>query len=107
MLGWFLLLNNSNPPQLDTQPLLPEFPTPLGHHRATGWAPCVIQQLLTSYPPYTQECAHVDATSSVCYTLSLPTFVHKSLPYICTSTPSLQTGSSVPFSRFRMYALSF
>ena len=28
---------------------LPPHPIPLGHHRAPGWAPCVIQQLPTSY----------------------------------------------------------
>ena len=30
-------------------PLLPPHVTPLGHHRAPGWAPCVVEQLPTSY----------------------------------------------------------
>ena len=29
-------------------------PIPLGHPRAPDWAPCAAQQLLTSYPSYTQ-----------------------------------------------------
>ena len=39
--------------------------TPVGYHRAPGWAPCVIQQLLTSY-------SYVDATFSIHPPLSLP-----------------------------------
>ena len=39
-------------------------PTPLDHHRAPGWAPCVIQQLPTSYLFYTWWCIHVYATFS-------------------------------------------
>ena len=30
-------------------------PTPLVHHRAPDWAPCVTQQLLTSYSSYTRH----------------------------------------------------
>ena len=32
---------------------LPPHPTPLGPHRALGWAPCVIQKIPTSYLFYT------------------------------------------------------
>ena len=34
-----------SPPSCTSPPSLPLHPTPLGCHRALGWAPCVIQQL--------------------------------------------------------------
>ena len=45
-----------SPPSWTT--LLPTFPTstPLGHHRALSWTPCVIQQLPSSYLFYTWSC---------------------------------------------------
>ena len=39
--------------------------TILGHHRAPGWAPCVIQHLLTSSLFYTWQCIYVHATVSL------------------------------------------
>ena len=54
MLCWFLPYNQANQPQLYIQPfpLEPPFPpskpTPPGHHSSLNWAPCAIQQLLTS-----------------------------------------------------------
>ena len=40
-----------SPPSLLSLPL--PHSTPLGHHRAApGWAPCVIEQLPTSFPFY-------------------------------------------------------
>ena len=39
-------------PSLLSLPPLPH-PTPLGHHRVPGWAPCIILQLLTSDLFYT------------------------------------------------------
>ena len=47
-------------------------PIPLSHHRVPGWAPCVIQQLLTSYLFHTWQCTYVDDTFSICPTLSSP-----------------------------------
>ena len=46
-------------------------PTPLGHHRAPIWAPCVIQQLPTSCL-FTHDSAYVNATLPVCLTLPFP-----------------------------------
>ena len=37
-------------------------PTPPGHHRAQSWAPCAIQQLLTSHLLYTRQCVSVNPT---------------------------------------------
>ena len=34
-----------------------------------------------------------------------PHRVHISVPCVCISTPALQIGSSVPFSRFHIYVL--
>ena len=69
-------------------------PTPVGHHRAPCWAPCVIQQLLTSY-------SYVDATFSIHATLSLSLslshHVYKFILYICISIPSLQIGFLILF----------
>ena len=42
----------------------------LGHHRALGWAPCVIRQLPTSYLFYTWSCIYVCATLSIHPTLA-------------------------------------
>ena len=42
-------------------PSRPIHPTPLGHHRALSWAPCVIEQLPTSYLFYTRYCIYARA----------------------------------------------
>ena len=60
-------------------------PTSLGHHRAMGWAPCVIQQLLTSSLFYTWWCIYVNASLSLCPTPSFSRCVHKSILNICIS----------------------
>ena len=44
---------------------LPPCPTPLSCHKALGWAPCIIQQIPTSYLFYIWKCLHVNATLSV------------------------------------------
>ena len=43
MLGYFLLYLNMNQLYIHIFPflILHRHPTPLGHHRAPGWAPCV------------------------------------------------------------------
>ena len=46
-----------------------------GCHRAPGWAPCVMQQLLTSYLFYAWQCIYVDFTFSIPPTLSFPQHV--------------------------------
>ena len=53
-------------------------PIPLGHHRALSWAPCAIQQLLTSYP-FTHGSVYIHQ----CYSANLshpplPVCVHMS-----------------------------
>ena len=45
-------------------PLLPH-PTPLGHHRAPGNTPCVMQQLPTSYLFHSGYCIYAEATLSI------------------------------------------
>ena len=69
-------------------------PTPLGHHREPGWAPCVIKQLPTIY--FTHDNC-INATLSVHPTLSFPYCAHKSILYISVLIPALHIGSSVPF----------
>ena len=68
--------------------LLSPNPTPLGHHRASGWAPCVIQQLLTIY------ILHTIVYICWCYFLHsyhslLPPLCPQGCFYICISIPSL------------------
>ena len=48
---WFSYMHTYIPSPLSLHP--PPHPTPLGHHRALSWIPCVIQQLPTSYLFYT------------------------------------------------------
>ena len=71
MLCWFLPYNNVNQPQVCICPLpfeLPSHPqtqpTPVGCHRALGWAPCALQQLPTSYLFHIQQCICFSATLS-------------------------------------------
>ena len=44
-----------------------------------------------------EGCLYVNATLSICPTLSFPPGVHKSILYLCTSTPALKIGSAAPF----------
>ena len=62
----------------------PSCPTPLGCHRAHGWVPCVIWQLPTSCLFYLWWRINIclNATLSVCSTLSFPCCVHKSILYV-------------------------
>ena len=46
---------------------------------------------------YTQWCVPVDATLSICSTLSFPHCVRKAVLCVCLSVPALQIVSSVPF----------
>jgi hypothetical protein len=57
-------------------------PSPRGHHRASGWASCVIQQPLTSYPFYTWYCINVDTTSPFVPRSPSP-LCSQSILYIC------------------------
>ena len=51
-------------------------PSPLSHpsklSQTPSWAPCVLQQLPTSYPFYTRYCIYVNATVAIQPTLSFP-----------------------------------
>ena len=68
--------------------------TPLGHHRALSWAPCVIWQLPTSFLFYIQLCLYVNATLSICPTLPFPS---ASCPQVGSLRLSLH---SCPENRF-------
>ena len=61
-------------------------PTPLGHHRAPGWASSVTQQLPTNHLFYTWQC--------VCVNTGLST--HPTLPSPTASTGHSQRSSPVP-----------
>ena len=60
-------------------PESPSHPTPLGHHRATSWAPCAIQHLPTSY-----TFTHSSMYMSVLLSQFIPP--SPSFPYMCAST---------------------
>ena len=66
---------------------------------------------LISYPFYTDHCIHVNPNRPIHHTTTTtplpvsPLGVHTFVLYICISISALQTGSSVPFSRFHIYAL--
>ena len=78
---------------LSLPPAQPPHPTHLGHHRVLNWAPCVLEQLPTSYLVYMWSCICVNATLSNCPNLSFPHSVHKLIFYTCVSIPGLQIGS--------------
>ena len=55
----------------------PHLPAP-SHHRAAGWAPCAVRQLLSGSLFHTR-CIYINATFSIPLPLSFPHCVHKSL----------------------------
>ena len=59
----------------------------------------------TSYLFYTRSCIYVSATFLTRPTLSFPCCIHMSILCVCVSILALQISSSVPFSRFHIYAL--
>ena len=84
---------------LPSLPSLPSLhPTPLGHHRTPGWAPSLIEQLPNNYLFYISQCIHVNATFSVCPTLTFPHCVHKFV---------VQQVHQYHFSRFHIYVLTY
>ena len=84
-------------PSLLGLPTAHPHPTLPGHHRAPSWASCDVQRLPTSCLFYTWQHIYVNATLSICPTLSFPCCVHKSILYIFISIPALKIGSSVSF----------
>ena len=72
-------------------------PTPPGGHRASGWAPCAIQQLPIGSLFYTWSYIYANATLSIYPTLYFPLYVHKPVLYVWVSFVALQIGSPVPF----------
>ena len=52
--------------------------TPLGHYRAPSWAPCAVQQLVTSYLFHTWSYINVSATLPIHSTLTFGPCVHMS-----------------------------
>ena len=84
---FFFFLNKYVPSLLNLPPT--SYPIPaLGCHRAPGWAPCVMQQLLISYLVYTWWFVYFNATLSICPILSCPCCVHRSVLYVCVSISS-------------------
>ena len=61
--------HNYNYTSLSLASLPSPHPIPPGHHTAPDWVPCAAQQLLTSYPSYTDRLLCVDATFCICPTL--------------------------------------
>ena len=76
-----------------TYPL--ETPTPLGHYRAPGWAPCVIQQLPISY--FTHGHVYMSMSLSQFIPSSCSRTMATSPFSMSVSSPALEIGSSVPF----------
>ena len=74
---------------------LPPRPTPLGCHRALGWALCVTQRLHTGCLFYIRwhrfQCYPLNSSRPL-----LPPLCHKCVLYVCVSIAVLQTGSSGP-----------
>ena len=60
---------------------LPPHPTPLGYHRAPGWASWVIPQILTDYLFHIQYCVCFHASLSNRPTVSFPHCVHRSVSF--------------------------
>ena len=86
------------PSLLSLPPIPPSHPTPLGCPRALGWAPCIIQQLLTGYLFYIWWCIYGSMLlSQFRPTLSILLCIHKSVLCVCIAIPALQIDSSVPF----------
>ena len=78
--------------------ILSPLPTPLGHHRASSWVPCAIQQLPTNYLFYTWQCIYVSAALPICPILSCPSpcpQVHSLCLhlYSCAAKWMIQTNS--------------
>ena len=71
----------------------PGRPTPLGHHKASSWAPYAIQQLSTSWLFYTWWCIRVNSTLPIHPLLFFPHGVYKIIFYVCICVPALQIGS--------------
>ena len=72
--------------------------TPLGHHRAQGWAPCVIQQLPMSYLFSPRQCVYVNVTFSTCPTLAVST-----RPFSTSASPFLLCKQVHQYYFFRFH----
>ena len=67
---------------------------------------------LISHPFYTHQCIHVNPKLPIHHTPTptpcrFPPLVSMFFLYFCVSISALQTGSSVSFSRFHIYALIY
>ena len=82
-----------SPPSWASIPPAPHT-TPLGHHRAPSWAPCIIQQVPTSYLFHT--CRWTNASFLILPTPPFPHCVHMSILYIWVSIPTLKIVTSAP-----------
>ena len=111
ILCWLLPCNKMNKSQIQICPLPPEtppdfppHPTPLGCHRALGWAPCVgtaafhqlsiLHMVMYIYPCYFFQFVHP----------LLPILYPKSVLYVCITIPALQIGSSTSLELTQMHS---
>ena len=78
-------------------------PIPLGHHRALGWAPCIIHHLPISCQFYTWWYIYVNATLLIHLILFFPPCVHRTVLHVCISISAQQIGLSVTF--FQMHRI--
>ena len=93
-------------------PTSPHPSTHLGHHRALGWAPCIIHQLPTGLPLLQWWWICFSVTVSVHPNFSFPCCVHKSVLYSCPADKVLSTifldskwymSIYISFSYFTLY----
>ena len=78
-------------------------PTPLGYHTPPGWAPCVMQQLLTNHLFYEWQCIYVDVTFCIPPTLSFPQRVHSPFSVSVSAFFPCKYVHQYHFSRFQIY----
>ena len=97
-----------------TCPLPPEPPshlpprlTPLGHHRAPGWAPWAVLKLTISCLFSTRSCIYFDAALSIRPSLFFPCCPRTPILYIWVYFCPANSFSSTNFSRFYTYMGSY
>ena len=93
---WFLYIHISPPSWIF---LSSHHTTPLGHHSATGWTPC-LQQPPTSFLYYKWQCIYCNATLPIHLTLSFSIFELKWVlcercPSEVSSTPLILSSQSL------------
>ena len=97
------IITHTSPPCCASLPS--PYPTPLGHHRAQSWAPCVTQQLPTSMY-FTCDNVHMLMLLSS-FVPPSPSHSVSTSPFATSSSPFLPRKwvHQYRFSRFHIYAL--